>query len=430
MGSHPNHLGLFLWLCYMAISGSKFAASQSNAGGPAVVQGTAYVSGTVSVGTTDVDFICATLDWWPPQKCDYGTCSWSTASLLNLPTIYWGEQSRAESLSSDCVLKAGVGTLPLALGSYKFSPVERDQRARIIFGLNALTGRTVGSDGTATGAWNSTNAESLIKYTINQGYTIDGWEFGVDDHLVGKILDPNYLGGESQTFSSLQTILKNSGTSTVAWVGEAGGAYNSGHNHVTNTFVFSFWYLDQLGMAASFDTKTYCRQSLVGGNYGLLNTTTFAPNPDYYSALLFHRLMGRKVLATTFNGTNKVRAYTHCAQRSKGITLLLINLDGKNTAQVEVSISNVIVTQPLNRNSAPLSAKSDGIIREEYHLTAANGDLQSQTVLLNGKPLTVDSSGGIPPLLPVRVNPSQPVTVGPYSIVFAHFPSIRVPACK
>lgn len=56
-------------------------------------------------------------------------------------------------------------------------------RARIIFGLNALTGRTVGSDGTATGAWNSTNAESLITYTINKGYTIDGWEFGKNSHF-------------------------------------------------------------------------------------------------------------------------------------------------------------------------------------------------------------------------------------------------------
>ncbi|XP_058203311.1 heparanase-like protein 3 [Rhododendron vialii] len=537
MGSPPNHLGLFLWLYYLAISGSKFVASQSNTGAPAVVQGTAYISGTISVGTTDVDFICATLDWWPPQKCDYGTCSWSTASLLNLDltdivllnaikafsplkiriggtlqdnvryqTV--GDQTPCTGFVQNSADPFGFtqGCLPMARWD-ALNVFFKEAGARIIFGLNALTGRTVGSDGTATGAWNSANAESLIKYTINKGYTIDGWEFGnelsgsgivasvaadqyaadtislqnlvqkhyrgftltpivlgpggffdatwfpeyiqksqnslqvvthhiynlgagVDDHLVDKILDPNYLGGESQTFSSLQTILKNSGTSTVAWVGEAGGAYNSGHNHVTNTFVFSFWYLDQLGMAASFDTKTYCRQSLIGGNYGLLNTTTFVPNPDYYSALLFHRLMGRKVLATTFNGTNKVRAYTHCAQKSKGITLLLINLDGNNTAQVEVSISNVIVTQPLNRNSAPLSAKSGVITREEYHLTAANGDFQSQTVLLNGKPLTVDSSGGIPPLLPVRVDPSQPVTVGPYSIVFVHFPSIRVPACK
>lgn len=46
-------------------------------------------------------------------------------------------------------------------------------------------------------------------------------------------------------------------------------------------------YLDQLGMASTFDTKTYCRQSLIGGNYGLLNTTTFVPNPDYYRLFNF-----------------------------------------------------------------------------------------------------------------------------------------------
>lgn len=41
-------------------------------------------------------------------------------------------------------------------------------------------------------------------------------------------------------------------------------------------------YLDQLGQASTYDTKTYCRQTLIGGNYGFLNTTTFTPNPDYY----------------------------------------------------------------------------------------------------------------------------------------------------
>jgi len=64
---------------------------------------------------------------------------------------------------------------------------------------------------------------------------------GVDDHLVQKILDPSYLDGEASTFSNLQGILKSEGTSTVARVGEAGGAYNSGHHLVTDAFVFSFW---------------------------------------------------------------------------------------------------------------------------------------------------------------------------------------------
>lgn len=64
---------------------------------------------------------------------------------------------------------------------------------------------------------------------------------GVDDHLVEKILDPSYLDGEATVFSDLQGILKGASTSARAWVGEAGGAYNSGRNLVTNSFIFSFW---------------------------------------------------------------------------------------------------------------------------------------------------------------------------------------------
>lgn len=64
---------------------------------------------------------------------------------------------------------------------------------------------------------------------------------GVDQHLVEKILDPTYLDGEAATFSSLQGILSSGSTSATAWVGEAGGAYNSGHHLVTDSFVFSFW---------------------------------------------------------------------------------------------------------------------------------------------------------------------------------------------
>ncbi|XLT51811.1 hypothetical protein HN873_044415 [Arachis hypogaea] len=99
------------------------------------------------------------------------------------------------------------------------------------------------------------------------------------------ILDPSYLDGVASTFSGLKNILQKSATKAKAWVGEAGGAYNNGHHLVSDAFVYSFWYLDQLGMSTVYDTRTYCRQSLVGGNYGLLNTSTFVPNPDYYSLL-------------------------------------------------------------------------------------------------------------------------------------------------
>lgn len=68
-------------------------------------------------------------------------------------------------------------------------------------------------------------------------------------------------------------------------------------------------------------------------------------------------------------------------------------------------------------------------VREEYHLTPMDGNIQSRTVLLNGKALTVDSSGTIPSLEPVRVNSSELITVAPYSIVFVSMPNVSIPAC-
>jgi len=267
---------------------------------------------------------------------------------------------------------------------------------------------------------------------------------GRDTNLIEKILNPSVLDGMISIFSNLQGILKSTGTSTVAWVGEAGGAYNSGHHLVTDAFVFSFWFLDQLGMSAKYDTKSYCRQSLIGGNYGLLNTTTFQPNPDYYSALLWHRLMGTKVLATTFNGTNKIRAYAHCARDSPGITLLLINLSG-NT-KTEVSVTNQAAAaagggehkhgarrhgRKFGHAHAPsFAAAADGATRDEYHLTPKGGDLRSQVVLLNGKALATGADGSIPRLEAVKVDAARPIAVAPYSIVFARISHFHAPVCS
>ncbi|RZC52146.1 hypothetical protein C5167_020571 [Papaver somniferum] len=543
MGTLYAFLRLFLWVLFLIFNGKA----------EETVKGNVFIDGRVAIGSTDDDFICATLDWWPPEKCDYGTCSWGLASLLNLDldnpillnavkafsplklrlggtlqdkVLYDVGDPRppcnrfVKNTSDDSILFGYTdGCLPMPRWD-ELNNFFQKAGASIIFGLNALNGRNMTRDHSAVGPWDFKNAAALIRYTVNKKYAIYGWELGnelsgngigarvtaaqyasdvialntivqdiysgskdkplviapggffdakwykelvdktpnslnavthhiynlgpgVDDHLVGKILDPKYLDGAADTFKSLKNILKNSATSATAWVGEAGGAYNSGHNLVTNAFVFSFWYLDQLGMSAVYDTKTYCRQTLVGGNYGLLNTTTFIPNPDYYSALLWHRLMGRNVLQTNFTGTNKIRAYAHCAKQSKGITLLLINLSGNSTAEVHMTTKTIISRKKHHlklkshhRSSGSRHAKivrtskiSENT-REEYHLTAKDRDLHSQIMFLNGEPLAVNSEGEIPLLEPIHVNSTEPIIVAPYSIVFAHVPMIHFPACK
>ena len=181
----------------------------------------------------------------------------------------------------------------------------------------------------------------------------------------------------------------------------------------------------------------------------------------YYSALLWHRLMGNNVLSTSFSGTKKIRAYAHCAKHSvctipiqlskqvyissfffltrffimqKGFTLLLINLDNSTTIQVKVAFNRTSSSRHKHRFHRkhirlPQGYKSEND-REEYHLTAKDGNLHSQTMLLNGKILTLNSSGDIPPLEPLYANSSSPISVAPFSIVFAHIPNVVPPACR
>ncbi|KAK8950480.1 Heparanase-like protein 3 [Platanthera guangdongensis] len=491
------------------------AAAWTAEAGEVSDQGTVVVYSAAAIATTDDNFICAGLDWWPSDKCNYGTCSWGNASVLNLVSnsffanLFFSAFSTLRlrvggSLDDEVIYEdedpAQQPCIPFvkndsALFGYNEAclPLSRwDQlndffnktSAQVVFGLNALNGRVPMQDGSLGGPWKHENAQSLIRYTADKGYDIYGWELGNelsgkgiraridvaqyaadlislkkvvdeiysvdqvkplviapggnfevewysefidmtkdsssldvithhmyilgaanDDHLVEKILNSSYLDGVALTFNSLRDVVRGSNATVVAWVGEAGGAYNSGRHLVTDSFVSSLWFLDQLGMSASFDTKSYCRQSLIGGYYGLLDATTFRPNPDYYSALLWHQLMGPKVLSTNFIGTKNIRAYSHCARPSKGITLILLNLDPNTT-------TNVTVKQ-----------------REEYHLTAEAGNLHSQTMLLNGEPLNVNSDGSIPALTPNEVDGSQPIKLAPLSIVFAHFPYFQAPAC-
>jgi len=53
-------------------------------GNDSAVKGVVVIHGKAFIGRIDNDFVCATIDWWPPQKCDWGRCSWVHASLLNL----------------------------------------------------------------------------------------------------------------------------------------------------------------------------------------------------------------------------------------------------------------------------------------------------------------------------------------------------------
>lgn len=63
------------------------------------------VDGTVAIAHIDNNFVCATLDWWNHEKCDYNHCPWGSASVLNLV-----KQSEIPVFGSSCQIVRKTNT--------------------------------------------------------------------------------------------------------------------------------------------------------------------------------------------------------------------------------------------------------------------------------------------------------------------------------
>ena len=121
--------------------------------------------------------------------------------------------------------------------------------------------------------------------------------YGLDPHLASEIMTPQFL--DKQLSTDIVDIHTQFAKSAELWVGESAAAWHSGRDGVTNAWCSSFWFADTLGHLAQYNHTGFCRQTLVGGNYGLLNRTTFSPNPDWFVSKLYKKLMGDIVLRPT-----------------------------------------------------------------------------------------------------------------------------------
>lgn len=234
-------------------------------------------------------------------------------------------------------------------------------------------------------------------------------------------LNASYLDQIKGLGESVKDVVTKSSSTTKIWVGEAGGAYNSGRDKVTNSFNSGFWFLDQLAIFAINSNGAYCRQSLIGGFYSLLDNMSYQPNPDYYSLLLWSRLMGSRVLQATSDSTDELRIYSHCTKDRMGsVTMLFINLSNTTSFLID----NIIV----DKNNLLEE------IREEYIISSSvdaktstiTDILGAKEVLLNNNPLVINDSK-IPKLLPkfsIDNFSIEPLTYG-----FIVFPSAKNTAC-
>ncbi len=108
------------------------------------------------------------------------------------------------------------------------------------------------------------------------------------------------------------------------WTGETGSAQCGGQAKISDRFASCFWWADQLGRGAINGQKVMVRQSLIGGDYGLLDRVSLKARPDYWVCWLWCRLMGTKVYAVQSTDPD-VLVYCHGHPSAKKKTLLIIN---------------------------------------------------------------------------------------------------------
>lgn len=233
------------------------------------------------------------------------------------------------------------------------------------------------------------------------------------------MLDPDNLAAVDRWAEQIEGQVASAAPQAEVWLGETGNAQCGGEPGVSDRFVGSLWWLDELGRMARRGQRVVVRQTLSGSDYGLLDDATLEPNPDYWASLLWRRLVGTSILAAEVGAepvasgeSPLVTSYAACQRGVPGgVVALLINLDTERS--VAVTIDGV----PAGR-------------AELYPVTAP--DLYGTDVSIDGRTLRAATDGTPPPIEPRRV-PTRPgapiVTLPPTSYAFVALPDAAAPGC-
>ena len=241
--------------------------------------------------------------------------------------------------------------------------------------------------------------------------------------LISRLQDPASLDFISMISAPLQRAQQANAPSAQLWVGETAAAWHSGEKGVCNAFVSGFWYINQLGMLASTGHKVMCRQAFVGGNYALLDQlNNFIPNPDFWTGLLYHRLMGSKYVdipqqePVSADLIPEFKAYASCHPDKKGaLTVAFSNLFTNNSMELDFNIDR------LAGGDSTLGSQC-----EAYVLTSDS--LTSSQIQLNGQVLHMVTETTLPSLKGV-IQASGSIPLPPLSYGYLVFPDANASAC-
>jgi len=178
-----------------------------------------------------------------------------------------------------------------------------------------------------------------------------------------------------------------------------------GGDRWASTFLDTFRYVNQLGLLAKRGVQVNMHNTLAASDYGLLDEKTYAPRPDYWAALLWHKLMGPVVLDVAAPGASGLHIYAHCLRSSPGgASLLVINASRDETVSLQIPSAS-----------------------QRYTLSAH--DLEATTLQLNGVELQLAEGDKLPGFDGEPTKPGQ-LTFSPATLTFLSIPKAHNTNCK
>ncbi|XP_043601188.1 heparanase-like [Bombus pyrosoma] len=255
------------------------------------------------------------------------------------------------------------------------------------------------------------NDKNSVNYVTWHQYYLNGREAQLTDFINISIF--NYL---PKQIKSMQKAIISSGELIPMWLSETSTAYGGGAPKLSDRFVAGFLWLDKLGYSASTGVNVVTRQSLFGGNYAMIGSDLI-PNPDWWVSIVYKKFVSEKVLKLSPISLEYLRLYAHCTPkkawtgRVPAITIYGINLAN---FPVHVTIQGIPV---FHKNA-------------KVYLYALTSDkLQSRTIKINGELLKLESNGNLPPFRPIVLEPTEQISLPPYSMIFIIIHNAKVPAC-
>ena len=226
---------------------------------------------------------------------------------------------------------------------------------------------------------------------------------GKKDFAIESTLSENWLQSGAQSEQIYEAMRDELEPGKPLWLTETAEAACGG-DRWASTFADTFRYLNQLGAFANRGVQVHLHNTLAASDYGLLDEKTYEPRPDYWAALLWHKLMGTTVLEAGAGAGDGLHVYAHCLPKHRGgVSLLVIISDTKNGRTIDLPVAS-----------------------DRYTLIAPN--LMSTKLDLNGAELKLGENDALP-LLDGSSNPAGAIALPPESISFFEIPGAKNASC-